>query len=193
MDRRYGIAGLGLLGVVGAGVALAQAPVAAAKPAQAPGDTAIVDFQSRVGSFKIVSPSPDVKARGKVTMNFQGTILIVGLEGNVVPAGGVKVQYDDAKHGRKAYFGRGSLTIDGKWRAIQFFGRDFKGTWDGMGIMRLYGEFDDKLDTGTYQIRGFGTKEAWGNGGRQVILPPATSAATVKPKIEDVKPGRRPG
>lgn len=148
-----------------------------------------VDFWTKIGSFKIASPDTNIKARGKITMSFQGTVLVVGLEGSAIPGPGVKVQYDDAKHARKVYFGRGTLTVDGKWRAMQFFGRDFKGSWTGMGIMRMYGEFDDKLDTGTYIVKGR-PKEAWGNGGRQITLPPAPLPTDVKPKIEDVKPGK---
>lgn len=164
-----------------------------AKPApQGKVETGVVDFWTKVGSFKIVSPSSEVKARGSLTMTFSGTVLIVGLEGTAVPSGGIRQEYKSDKQARQAYFGKGSLTVNGKWRAIQFFGRDFKGHWDGMGIMRLYGEFDDKLETGTYRIEGGDGDEAWGNGGRQIILPPAkTNQQQSKPKVEDVK--KKPG
>ncbi|RYG85769.1 hypothetical protein EON77_04950 [bacterium] len=149
-------------------------------------DSAVIDFHTKIGSFKILSNSQDVKARGKLDMEFQGTVLVIGLEGTATPNGALKVQYDDQTHGRKAFFGQGRLTVEGKWRAIQFFGRNVKATWDGMGVLRVNGEFDDKLDTGSYQIRGYGGKEAWGNGGREVRIPPPSSAPRVKPKIVDV-------
>ena len=152
--------------------------------------TGTVDFETKVGSFKILSPNSDVKARGTIAMSFQGTVLVVGLEGRATPGAGVKKSYDNAQRGRQVFFGKGTLTIDGKWRAIQFFGREYKGRWKGFGIMRLYGEFDDKLQTGTYTVQGQ-KPEPWGSGGRQVYLPAPVQPGRVKPKIEDVK--RRPG
>lgn len=150
-----------------------------------------MDFSTRVGSFKILSVNDKNKARGTLTMSFNGSVLIVGLEGTVTPGGGVREEYNDPKHERQCFFGKGTLSITGKWRAIQFFGRDFSGRWNGFGVARLYGEFDDKLETGTYTIQGFDS-EPWGSGGRTIILPrEKTGQQLGKPKVEDVK--KKPG
>ena len=170
----------------------AQASSGASTAPPKAADTGTIDFSSKVGSFKILSPNSDVKARGKIQMSFKGSVLVVGLEGNVTPGPGVRLQYKNDEHARQAYFGEGTLTVDGKWRAIQFFGRDFSGHWDGMGIMRLYGEFDDKLETGTFKIAG-DQPRPWGNGGMTVVLPKAPDGTTrVKARIKDVPP-KKPG
>ena len=194
MNRRLGSVALaaGSLAAI-AGVAGAFPGGAQPAPAAAPELSGKVDFWTKVGSFKIASPKPpDVLARGDITMNFQGTVLVVGLVGSATPGPGVKVQYENAKQGRKVFFGRGKLNLKGKWRAIQFFGRDFKGSWTGMGIMRLYGEFDEKLETGFFQINGK-ARESWGNGGRTINLPPPVQPGQIKPKIEDIKPAKTGG
>ncbi len=180
---------------LGAPAFQAPRPAAPGTPAAATqasaGETGTIDFRSKVGSFKILSPNSDVKARGRITMSFSGSVLVVGLDGNVTPGSGVRLQYKDDAHARQTFFGKGTLTVDGRWRAIQFFGRDFSGHWDGMGIMRLYGEFDDKLETGTYVIKG-DEPRPWGNGGMTVVLPkPPDATKRAKPRIEDVK--KKPG
>ena len=172
-------------------VVVARQGAPAPPRADAPVETGIVDFQSKVGSFKIVSPSREVRARGAITMSFKGSVMIADLVGSVTPGPGVRQEYSDPARGRRVFHGEGTIAINGQWRAIQFFGRDIKGRWNGFGLMRLYGEFDENLDTGTYRVDG-GKPQPWGNGGMLVTLPARKDPGQgVKPKVEDVK--RKPG
>ena len=131
--------------------------------------TGVVDMATNIGSFKIVSPG-NIKAFGKMVIEFTGTVLIVGLNGSVTPSATLRKEYSNAKHERVGYFGTGRLTVEGEWTALQFFGRKMKAHWEGLGICRLYGEFDEKLETGTYTIAGDKTRP-WMQGGNMFILP----------------------
>jgi len=131
--------------------------------------TGIVDMATNIGSFKIVSPG-EVKSFGKIDIEFNGSVLIIGLNGTVIPSAGLRNEYSNAKHERTGYNGKGKLTIEGEWTAIQFFGRDMRAHWEGLGICRLYGEFDKNLDTGTFTIKGDKVR-AWNQGGNMFVLP----------------------
>ena len=150
--------------------------------AQAPQQTGEVVMKTNIGAFKITSPG-DQKSFGKIKMSFKGSCLIVGYEGatlGVTP--GLRVEYQDAKRQRVEYFGTGTITLDGKFRAIQWFGRNLDMNWAGLGICRVYGEFDKNGDTGTFAIKG--NKPAyWGTGGMQFVLPPRNSSF-VQPKVK---------
>lgn len=151
--------------------------------AQAPQQTGEVVMKTNIGAFKITSPG-DQKSFGKIKMSFKGSCLIVGYEGSapisVTP--GLRVEYRDDKRQRIEYFGQGTITLDGKFRAIQWFGRNLDMNWVGLGICRVYGEFDKNGDTGTFTLKG--KKPAyWGTGGMQFVLPPR-DAVFVQPKVK---------
>ena len=131
--------------------------------------TDMLMFGSSVGSFKILG-SDETPASGKLSFSFNGSVLVSGLEGTTVTEGGVRKEYENKEFGKTAYFGKGKITITGKARSIQFFGRDVQGSFKGTGLMRLYGEFDKKLDTGWVMYAG-GERGAWGTGGNIKVVP----------------------
>ncbi len=96
-------------------------------------------------------------------------MLVSQLDGTITPSGAVKLEYD--AHGRKAYFGQGSLAIQGTFRAIQWFGQNLDAQWTGRGMARLMGEFDDKLETGWFWYSTEPKKSTWYSGGRTIHLP----------------------
>jgi len=142
-------------------------------------------FNTNIGSFKLLGGGED-KAEGAMAISFTGSLMISGLEGTAVPSGNLRLEYSSDKQQRKVYFGTGSLKITGKVRAIQFFGRNMKGDFNGWGIFRLYGEFDNKLETGTfYYSDDPSNKQSWLNGGMQATVPPRRDIGprTAKPKV----------
>ena len=145
-------------------------------------------LKTTIGAFKITSPG-DTPAFGKITMSFKGSILIVGYTGSspINASSGLRVEYKDDKRTRIEYFGEGTITLDGKFRAIQWFGRNLTMNWNGMGIMRLYGEFDKNGDTGTYEVKGDKLRY-WGTGGMTFSLPSRLSTATA-PEVKIKKSG----
>ena len=156
---------------------------------QAPADaTGEAIMKTNVGAFKINSPG-DKKAFGKIQMSFKGSLLIIGYEGAapIVASGGLRVEYKDDKRQRVEYFGNGTVTLDGKFRAIQWFGRSLNMTWNGMGICRLYGEFDKNGDTGSYEVKGDKVRP-WGTGGMSFTVP-GRNSTIVAPKVNIKKSG----
>lgn len=178
-------------------LAFAQDPAPKAAPLKLtppPGQRyAGLDFQSRVGSFKFVPPSEDLVSQGELKMSFTGTVLLSGLEpgSTIEVSSGVRKEFDSdtmkgdvyKKMKRVVYHGTGTLRFYGKARAIQFFGRDMKAHFFGLGILRLYGEFDKNLETGTYKYAGSETTDAWGTGGRNLVIP-SREQATPKPRVK---------
>ena len=156
--------------------------------AQAPEATGEAVLKTNIGAFKITSPG-DKKAFGKIQMTFKGSILIIGYEGTtpIVASGALRVEYQDAKRQRIEYFGNGTITLDGKFRAIQWFGRNLTLNWNGMGICRAYGEFDKDGNTGTIDIKGEKTRY-WGSGGTTFTVP-ARNANIEAPKVNIKKSG----
>lgn len=118
---------------------------------------------ANVGSFKMVD------GQGTVTISFSGTLLIVGLDGTATPSGNLKLEYE--ARNRKAYFGRGSIVIKGRFRGIQWFGRDLNAKWTGLGLIRIMGEFDDQLKVGEFWYEGDVKRDSWLTGGRTLYLP----------------------
>ena len=144
-------------------------------------------LKTNVGAFKITSPG-DKKAFGKIQMSFKGSVLIIGYEGApIVASNGLRVEYKEDKHQRIEYFGEGTITLDGKVRAIQWFGRNLNMTWNGQGIIRLYGEFDKDGNTGTIDVKGDKTR-FWATGGITYTIPPRNSV-TAPPKVNIKKGG----
>jgi len=165
------------------GAAHAQAPAPAA-----PAGTDTLYISTTVGSFKILPAGPDT-TRGALDIEFEGTVMVSGLNGTVTPGTGVRLELDRPEHKRQVYFGKGRIRVDGEFRAIQFFGRNLKGTFRGNGVARLYGEFDKNMETGYYWYASNPQKQDWGAYGRTVIVPAPLNAAgpmKVKGKVKDV-------
>lgn len=99
-------------------------------------------MQSNLGSFKIYP------GEGRATVNFTGTVLISGLEGDIEVSPGLVTEF--SKYNRTVYHGTGTITVTGKWRAFQWFGTDMTAVWYGKGQCRIIGEFDRDLKTGRY-------------------------------------------
>lgn len=157
--------------------ALAQTP-----PSQPHG---LLQFRTSVGSFKLLGAA-EQPVEGRLSFNFNGSVLVSGLQGKVVTEGPVRLEKDVKNFDKKVYFGRGKMTVTGRWRAVQFFGRDVKGDFDGWGVFRLYGEFDNTLDTGVWKRPGE-PEQPWGTGGMQVMVPaPGAVSPTVQPKVRKV-------
>ncbi len=166
------------------GVALPQTP--AAKPE----DTLF--FSTLVGSFKLLPPGPDT-THGTLDMEFNGTVMVSGLTGQVTPGPGVRLELSRPEHKRQVYFGKGHIRVTGEFRAIQFFGRNLKGSYQGVAVARLYGEFDKNMETGYYWYSSAPTKQDWGSYGRTLIVPPSAQATgTVTGKVRDV-PAKKGG
>ncbi len=132
----------------------------------------VINFTTKIGSFKMVGGAPTDPPSGHLEMSFTGTLLVVGLDGQIQVTGNLKKEYDNAKYKRVAYHGTGKVVIDGKYASAQWFGRDLTGTFKGHGIMRLYGEFDQNLETGkwSYAVSN-ASKRDWGTNGRTVQIP----------------------
>jgi len=144
----------------------AQEPTEIPKP-KIGSDT--LTFESSVGSFKLLG-SDETPATGTLSFNFNGTVLVTGDEAKVTTEGNVRQEYEKKEFAKKLYFGQGKMTVTGKVRSIQFFGSDVKGSFKGIGIMRMYGEFDKNLETGYFQFAG-GERTPWGTNGLQVAVP----------------------
>lgn len=143
-----------------------------------------LNFKTTIGSFKILGT--DVPASGTVSFSFRGTVLVSGLEGTVVPTGSVRLEYADKPHRKQVFHGAGSLTVNGKFTGIQFFGNDLVGKFIGFGLIRMYGEFDRNLNTGEFWYEG-GEHTDWGTGGRmQTVpgLPPSADLFRPRPKVK---------
>jgi hypothetical protein len=152
-----------------------------------------VHLQTNVGSFKVLSPSPGVPAEGRIELRFVGsTVLVSGLQrgGVVTPGPGVRLEYNRPDRDKAVYFGTGTLVIDGKYEGIQFFGQGLTATYNGFGIIRLYGEFDKDLNTGYYWYTDPKQKMFWGTGGQTITTQPyATNETPGQIKVK-VLPGK---
>jgi hypothetical protein len=151
------------------------------------GATGTLHFQTAIGSFKTIS------SFGKIVMDFKGSVMLssykastpgmfgTSVQGQDLPKieGDVKLQFEG--HNRLVYFGSGRLTIDGAWRAIQWFGRDLKATWTGAGMIRLVGEFDKDLNTGTFTYDDPKAIHYWPTSVTPTQLPEPKSSANIQP------------
>lgn len=141
-------------------VTLSHAQPLAAQP------TDTVNFHTQLGSFKLINGS------GQVEFTFTGTVLLSNVSGTSSVTGDVRKEFD--RNGKQVWFGTGKVTVDGKFRAIQWFGRNLKGKWTGHGLCRFVGEFDRDLNTGEYWYASNPSKvENWGTF-REAVLPPQT-------------------
>jgi len=104
----------------------------------------VLHLKTTIGSFKLIN------GEGTTTFTFEGTVLLIDVVGDVKIEGTVKKEFEDPKLKRKAYFGKGKMTITGKWRGVQWFGSNMEGVVKGKATVRLQGEFDKDLNTGEY-------------------------------------------
>ncbi len=125
-----------------------------------------INLQTGLGSFKMID------GKGTASFSFEGTVLLINVEGNVRTEGNLKLEFDDPKMKRRAYYGKGKITIVGKWRGVQWFGSNLTGFVKGDSKIRLTGEFDRSLSTGTYWY-GNKTDEKfpWYTTGITVVVP----------------------
>lgn len=154
--------------------------LAASAFAQVPTGADELVFETHVGSFKILGGGDN--AHGKLTFSFTGTVLVNGLTGTLQISGNVKKEFENKDRKEQAYFGTGSMTIDGTFQSIQWFGRDMKATFKGLGIVRLNGEYDKNLETGWVRYGSEAKSQPWLQGGRQFEVPQPISMRPIVPK-----------
>mgnify|MGYP005836073615 CR=1 FL=1 len=163
-------------------------------------DVGVLHLQTRLGSFKMVD------GRGRVEIAFTGTVLISGLQadedagrrakyqgispldGSLQVTGNVRREWSGQS--RQVFFGTGRIVLNGRFRGIQWFGRDMQARWIGDGIIRMYGEFDRDLHTGWFWYDNIERATPWGAVGMQAVLPEPTFGGTAEPEI--VRPRRAP-
>lgn len=129
-------------------------------------------LKASIGSFKILKRGK-VRPSGKIVMNFKGTVLLVGASKDCKYSftGNVRQEYSNKERDRVSFHGSGTLTLDGVFGAVQWFGRDLNMKWIGQGVCRVYGEFDSKGETGTITYAGDPKPKFWGSGGMTYVLP----------------------
>ncbi|MCH8977783.1 MAG: hypothetical protein IH945_00880 [Armatimonadetes bacterium] len=143
-------------------------------------DYSTLHMQSNLGSFKILG------GQGRCELTCTGTVLVSGLEGEVEASPGMKVEY--VGMGRTVYHGSGQLVVTGTWRALQWFGTDMTGLWYGRGVVRIVGEFDRDLNTGTYWYSDPDDRGNWPTSMMELRLPELRIGVA-----EGVVPRRRGG
>lgn len=159
-------------------VAVAASPIAAMNDAQlTEKGWGQVNFMTKLGSFK------SIDGEGRLEFSFSGTVLVSKLDGTLTPSGNLRTEYD--KNKRRIFTGTGKLTLEGKWRGVQWFGSNMTGNWKGRGFLRIVGEFDRELNTGTFWYGADGQKTPWpANSVMSLTLPKmeygASSTATPK-------------
>ena len=131
----------------------------------------LISFESQIGSFKLL-PGGEIPAQGKLEFSGSGTFLVSRLKpgGTIKTTGNIRMEYEHKASGKQVYFGRGSVIIEGKFDAVQFFGREIKAKFNGFGFVRLYGEFDKNLNTGEYWYES-GKHKPWGSTGMTLAVP----------------------
>jgi hypothetical protein len=97
-----------------------------------------------VGSFRL-------EGHGKVEISFTGCLMAYRYEG-APPLISGKVRKEYQGLGRTAWFGTGKAVFEGKWRSLHWFGKNMNCTWVGSGLAMVFGEYDQKQDTGWVQV-----------------------------------------
>ena len=145
-------------------------------------DFSTIHMESNLGSFKILD------GEGRCEFSFTGSVLVSGLnaEGQVEVTPGVTVEFSGLN--RTVYHGTGRMVVSGTWRALQWFGTDMTGVWYGAGIIRITGEFDRDLNTGTYWYSDPEDRGSWPTNMVQLELPEKQFGI-----IKGVTPRRRDG
>lgn len=171
--------------------AMAQQPQPLAWKSPTGKPTGTINFQTNIGSFRFVgtqdlNSTKKNPAEGIVTISFTGTLLLNDLKGKVTTSGNLRKEYE--AHKRVAYFGTGTIRVEGQFWAIQVFGTKISGSWTGWGMGRLYGEFDENLDTGSFWYGAQGKKEYWSPYGTTILLPPPSAPVEAAPRERKVPP-----
>ncbi|MFZ4508273.1 MAG: hypothetical protein ACOYON_11325 [Fimbriimonas sp.] len=180
MSSRFFLVPLTL--ALGAGFAHAQVAMRTEANKVGKQEYGIINFQTAVGSMKCL-PVGELRAEGKIDVSFNGTLLVNGLEGKVTLFGNLRKEYENTKRKRVLYFGSGRAVIEGKFGGVQIFGREIKGTHNGFGIWRFYGEFDRNLNTGEIWYEGM-PRDPMGTGGTQKGVPMPENLRRVVPKVK---------
>jgi hypothetical protein len=126
-------------------------------------DYATMHMQCNLGSFKIIP------GQGRIEVSFTGTFMVSGLEGDHSVSGDLVKEFEGME--RVLYHGTGTITVEGEWRALQWFGSNMSGTWYGAGQIRLTGEFDRNLNTGEYWFDDPNEKFPWSTNMQQFGIP----------------------
>lgn len=164
---KWNVFGLGLVATLVVGSLYFGLDKASAQGMGRPTGSGDLYFQSNLGSFKLLGNDQEPEVTGTLTFSFTGTVLISGTTSEPTVTGNVIKEYDSTDMYKKeladpnlkadallfmkrAYHGTGSISITGPLRAVEWFGSDMKGHFVGRGIMRITGEFDKNLNTGTY-------------------------------------------
>lgn len=146
--------------------------------------TGTLNLDCKLGSFR------SIDGKGTLDVSFEGALLISKLEGDhQVVSGDLRKEYDE--NGRTCYTGKGRVVVNGSWRAVQWLGANMTGQWEGVGILRIGGEFwknpeTGELETGRYW---YDDPEEWQNfpsaGVTNITVPEATYGAdtNIQPKV----------
>jgi hypothetical protein len=135
--------------VVGVGLFFGLRGQAHAQGMVRPKGPGTLHFSTKLGSFKLLGNDLE-PVTGHLEMTFKGGLLVSGIDHEPKPTGNVRLEYTYGPLKKYAYSGQGKLVIDGTWRSLQWFGSDMDATFVGRGKVRLSGEFDKDLNTGTY-------------------------------------------
>ena len=168
-------------------VAHAQTPAATGSTSSASVPKGDLWLRTKLGSFKALQRGTDM-IDGHFEASFTGSFLIVGFDeksGKITATGNLRKEYEEGPHKRIVYYGTGKITIDGKLRSMQWFGRDLDGKFNGFAVFRMYGEFDRDLKTGDFSFDGYKTKFPWGTNGPIAIVPPSGTTSTA-PELKKV-------
>lgn len=180
-------------------IALAVPGMAAAQA-----DYGTVNLSTRLGMFKIVKINLDTPAEGRLEMSFKGTVLVSDYRGKeIVVKGDIRKEFPDPKvlprypegYRKVVYHGTGTLILDGKYNAVQWMGRELKAKWTGKGFLRLYGEFDDNGETGTFYYNDPKKINYWAVPSMELAIPGSMyglPGGMGKPQERTVKPGGKP-
>ncbi len=155
-----------MVAVAAACAVMAQKPTAEQMGAYADReDFTFLHYESKLGSTRLID------GEGRVEMTFTGTLLISKLDGEHTITGDYRKEFEG--DGRVVYTGTAKLVLSGKFRAIQWFGRDMKAIWYGKGVARLVGEFDKNMETGFYWYTDKDVQFPWyATSITTVVLPP---------------------
>jgi len=135
---------------------------------------ATLHLATKLGSFKLLD------GVGRVEISFTGSILLSKITGKVQTSGKLRKEFEG--NDRVVYSGTGKVVVTGRWRGIQWFGRDMRAVWYGAGQARLAGEFDRNLETGKYWYDDPSQKADWmASGTTTVTLPNRYAQPDVKP------------
>jgi hypothetical protein len=174
--------------LAGAALVLAQTGPAAKSPAKQPPidlnnpGYAELNLTTKIGSFKLLN------GEGRVEMNFSGTMLVSNLDGTVATSGNLRKEYSDDQ--RQAWHGTGKIVVTGRFRAIQWFGTNLSGKWKGAGRARIYGEFDQNLETGYYWYSDDPERKIqWSMYGIEIGVPEVQTGGTAVPRERGGRPG----